>query len=341
MKKWVFSAGLVVGLAVSAVADIQAKHFPSRANWMLHLDLKALNGAPMGGFIRQSLDENVKRGLASFQTLSGINLTNDIDSLVVYGTAAAKTGAVMVVYGRFDVAKLTAVVGGAKEYQNKVLGERSLLSWNDKGRRTNLCFVDPTIAVLSQDEQAVREEVARIDGQAAGMGDGGPFSRVLEHEKGRFLAVQASDISGLGAANPQIQMFKQAEAFLLEVGQLSGANGLDCSLAIKARTQEMAQQFSQAAQGLQAILQLQAAQNPDAAALAQGAKVGLQGDVVSVSLALPEERLRKMAQARIEQHRAAAEARRAARLEKQGQAAGQAEGAPEAGGNKAVRPAFE
>lgn len=341
MKTWLMLAGALACAVFPARAEIKAKHFSANAKWMLHVDLKALNGAPMGQFIRQAIDENAKRGLASFQQLSGINLTNDVDSLVVYGTEQGKTGTVMVVYGRFDVAKVTAVVGGAKEYQNKVMGDRSLLSWSDKGRRTNLCFVDPTLAVLSQDEQAVRDAVARIDGQSAGMGEDGPFSRVLSHTKNRFLAVQASDVSALARVNPQVQMFKQAEAVLLEVGQLTGANGLDCSLAIKARTQEMAQQFSQAAQGIQALLQLQASQNPDAAALAQNVKVDLQGDVVSVSLALAEERIRKMISVRMEQQKAAAEARRAARQAKRGAAAADAEAEPAGGEKRNPRPAFE
>ena len=310
MKRLIGLAGLVVCVAAVAQAQIKAKHFSADAKWALHLDLKALNGAPMGQFIRQSMDENAQRGLASLQAMSGINLTNDIDSLVVCGKGDAQAGGVMYAYGRFDVAKLTAIAGGAKEFQNKVLGERSLLSWSDKGKRTSLCFIDPTFAILSQSEQQVQEAVAVVNGQAPGTGDDGPFASVLTHSKGRFFAVQVNNVAALVGNNPQLLMFKQAEAIRLEIGQLAEANGLECSLVVKASNKELAQQLGQAAQGLQALLMLQASQNPDAAALAQGVKVAQQDDFVTVSLKLREEALKKMVQTRVEQGKAAAAAAR-------------------------------
>jgi hypothetical protein len=304
---------LAACVATGVQAQIKAQHFPADAKWVLHLDLKALNQSPMGQFVRQAMDEEAHRGLASLKAMSGIDLTNDVDSLVVCGKGDAQAGGVMYVYGRFDIQKLTAIAGGAKEFQNKAFGERSLLSWQDKGKRNNLCFIDPTLAVMSQDEQLVQEAVKTIDGQVAGMGKEGPFGHVLTHSKDRFFALQANNLSAFAGANPQLQLFKQAEAVMLEVGQMAGANGLDCALAIKAATPELAQQMNQAAMGLQALFQLQAAQNPEAAAIAQGVKVGLQDTIVTVNLKLTEDVLKKQIQVRVEQRKAAQAARVAAR----------------------------
>jgi hypothetical protein len=338
MKRLFVLIGVIVG-AVVAQGQIKAAHFPADAKWMLHLDLRALNESPMGLFVRQTMAENANRGLASLQAMSGINLTNDVDSMVIYGSGRLQTGTVMVVYGRFDMAKVTAIASGAKEFQNKAFGERSLLSWNDKGKRANLCFVDPTMAVMSQDEKLVRDTLSRVDGQMAGLGENEKFARVLSRTKERFLALQACDVTALVGANPMAQVFKQAEAVLLEVSQLRDANGVDLVLAIKAQTTEMAQQFGQAAQGIQALLQLQAAQNPEVAALAQGVKVAVQGDMVSVNLAVSEAQIQKMVQVRVEQQKAAVEARRAARQAKRGAAVGVPDEQEEAV-KKPDRPAF-
>lgn len=294
-----------VCVATGVRAQIKTQHFPADSKWVLHLDLKALNEAPMGQFLRQAMDEEARRGMASLKAMSGIDLTNDVDSLVVCGKGDAQAGGVLYAYGRFDIKKLTAIAGGAKEFQNKAFGERSLLSWSDKGKRTSLCFVDPTQVVMSQDERLVQEAVSIIDGQTAGMGSDGPFGKVLSHSKGRFFALQANNLSALAGTDPQLQLFKQAEAVMLEVGQTDGANGLDCALAIKAATPELAQQMNQAAMGLQALFQLQAAQNPEAAAVAQGVKVGLQDTYVTVNLKLTEEMLKKQIQGRIGQRKAA------------------------------------
>jgi len=329
MKARIILCMLAICVAAGVRAQAKPQHFPADAKWMLHLDLKALNAAPMGQFIRQMMDEEAHRGLATLKMMSGIDLTNDVDSLVMCGKGDAAAGGVMYAYGRFDVQKLTTVAAKAKEYQNKAFGERSLLSWSDKGKRTNLCFIDPTLAVLSQDEQLVREAVSLIDGKVAGAGAANAaFGNVLAHKKARFFALQANNMSAFAGQNPQLQLLKQAEAVMLEVGQASGANGLDCALAMKAANKELAQQMSQAAMGLQAIFQLQADKNPEAAALAQSVKVGLQDDYVTVNLKVTEELLKKQIQVRVEQRKAAQATRQAARA-----AAANAEKKPD-------RPAF-
>lgn len=330
MQKWI-RVFLLTACGLSAMgAHPEARQFPPDAKWVMHLDVKALGDAPMGRFVRESLEEEAQRGLAALKAMSGIDLTNDVDAVVLCGKGDTKAGGVLYVYGRFDTAKLTAIAGARKDFQNKVLGERSLLSWSDRGKRATLCFIDPTLAVMSQDEALIEEAVARIDGKKPGLGTEQGFAKVLAHNTGRFFSFQANNLAALAGTNPQFLLFKQAEAVLLEIGQMSGGNGLDCALALKAPNAETAQQMSQAAMGLQAIMMLQAAQNPDAAALAQGVDVALQDTCVTVTLKLPEDLLRKLIQARIEQREAAQAARQARR-----------EAAPAPGAEKQpARPAF-
>lgn len=342
MRQWMLVMGVVLCVVVSARAQLKAAHLPSDAAAVVCVDLKELNASPMGAFIQQSLDDNARRGLSWLQSAAGINLTNDVDYFVAYTQGKLQTtGVVQVACGRFDVAKLTALVGGGKEFQNKALGERSLLSWREGSKRRHLCFIDPTMVILSWDEAQILEAVARVDGAARGAEGEGPFAQALSRKKGRFLAAQANSVAELAVANPKLQMLKQADALLLEVGQLAATNGLDCTLMVKASTKEQAQQMQQAAQGIQALLTLQAAQNPDAAAVAQSAQVALQDEVVVVSLRLPEDLMRKMIQVRVEQQRAAHEARRQARQAQRKDAAGANAGDDEeAGAKKPERPAF-
>jgi len=328
MRKW-FSVFLMAVCGASAVrAQIDVRHCPADAKWVMHLDVKALSAAPMGRFIQKSLDAEALRRMDALKAMSGIDLTNDVDSVVLCGKGGAQAGGVMYASGRFDIAKLTAIAGGGKEFQNRVFGKRSLLSWSDHGKRTALCFVDPTLVVMSQNEKQVEEAVDLIDGKKPGMGAEQGFAKVLAHDTGRFFSFQANNLEALAGSNPQFQLFKQAEAMLFELGQLEGANGIDCSLALKAPNVEMAQQLNQAALGLQALVMLQAAQNPDAAALAQGVKVALQDTVLTVNLKLPEETLKKMMQLQVAQREAAQAARQAKR-----------EAAPDAA-KQPERPAF-
>jgi len=140
----------------------------------------------------------------------------------------------MYAYGRFNIPKLTAIVGGSTDFESQTCGAHKVLSWSDKGKRTNLCFINPTLAVMSQDEQLVQEAITLIDGKAKGLSSDQSFAKMLMHRKGRFLSIQANNLAALAGANPQFQLFSQAEALQLEIGQLNGANGLDCALALKA-----------------------------------------------------------------------------------------------------------
>jgi len=337
MRRLFVIGGMVVCAAMAAQAQVKSGHVPPDATAVAHVDLKELNASPMGAFIRQSLDDNARRGLTWLQSMAGINLTNDVDSIVAYATGKLQmTGVVQVAYGRFDVAKLTAVAGGAKEFQNKALGERSLLSWTEGRKRRHLCFIDPTMVLLTWDEAHLLEAVVRFDRTDGATEGEGPFEQVLSRKKGRFFAAQVTDVAGLADANPKLQMFRQAEAALLEISQMEESNGVSCVLAVKAPSKELAMQLSQAAQGVQALFLLQAAQNPEAAEVAQGVKVELKEDLVTVTLKLKEESLRKMVQVRLEQRKAADAARRAARKaarEPADDGAAEAEKKPE-------RPAF-
>ena len=112
MKKWIRVFLLTVCGVSAGWAQPDARQFPSDAKWVLHLDLKALNGSPMGRFARESLGAEAQRGLAALKAMSGIDLTNDVDSVVVCGKGDARAGGVLYAYGRFDIAKLTAIAEG-------------------------------------------------------------------------------------------------------------------------------------------------------------------------------------------------------------------------------------
>lgn len=308
----VWLVGLACAVAV-ARGELRESALPADATWVLRVDVKALRAAPMGATVLRALEANATRELSAFRTRSGIDLTNDVDELVLCGRGNAPTSGVLFASGRFDVARATALAAQDPQLQKRALGRRSLLSWTERGRSAHLCFVDPTLAVLSEDEGRVRSAVAEAASRGVAHKGEGPFARALARRPGGFLVFQANELGALTAAAPQLQVLRQAEAVLLETGQQAGSSGLACTLTVTTASPEMAQQVHQTALGLQALLMLQAGQNPEMAALAQGVNVSLRGACVTVGLTLPEEVLRKQLLAFSEQRAAAQAARRAAR----------------------------
>lgn len=285
-------------LVLAANAQLKPSYFPQDTEWMLQLDVKALCESPMLRFIESALDEGAQRSLAAFQAMCGVNLTNDLDTVVVCGKGGMQDGGgVIYACGRFDVKRLTTLMGGAKEYSNAAIGEHSLISWTDNGKRNHACFIDPTLVVISQDEALAKQAVELIGGKAGGLA-ANAFAKTLERNKGRFAALQANKLSQLASVNPQLAMLGQAEALQMELGQLDTGKGLKLSLSIKSQNAEQAQQLSQTVLGLKAIMAMQAQQQPEIAKIAQNIDVSSQDTFVTLNMKLPEEMLQQAIAAR-------------------------------------------
>ena len=282
-------------LVLAANAQLKPSYFPQDTEWMLQFDFKALCESPVLRLIESVMDEDASRKLAALQAMYGVNLTNDLDTVVLCGKGGMQDGGgVLYACGRFDVKRLTALAGGAKEYSNAVIGEHSLISWTDNGKRNHACFIDPTLVVMSQDEAMAKQAVELIGGKAGGLAPDG-FAKTLERRKGRFAALQSNKLSQLASVNPQLAaMLGQAEALQLELGQLDDGKGLKLSLAVKSPNAEQAQQLSQTVLGLKALVMMQAQQQPEAAKLAQNIDVAQQDTYVSLNMKLPEDMLRQL-----------------------------------------------
>ena len=299
MKKTLISLILApFCLVLAANAQLKPGYFPQDTEWMLQLDVKALCESPMLRFIESSLDEGAQRSLAAFQTMCGVNLTNDLDAVVVCGKGGMQDGGgVIYASGRFDVKRLTTLMGGAKEYSNAAIGEHSLMSWTDNGKRNHACFIDSTLVVMSQDEAMAKQAVELIGGKAGGL-SADAFAKTLARSKGRFVALQANKLSQLASVTPQLAMLGQAEALQLELGQLDAGSGLKLSLSIKSSNAEQAQQLSQTALGLKALVMMQAQQQPEIAKIAQSIDVSQQDAYVTLNVSLPEDMLKMAIAAR-------------------------------------------
>lgn len=301
MKKLSLVSVFFFVFAASLQAQFKASYFSRDTQWILHADLKALNQSSMGHFLQRSLDDQVLRRLAALKAVSGIDLTNDVDAVAVCGKGNAEAGGIVYASGRFDVAKLSTIIGGAEAFQSQPFGKHTLLSWTDKGKRVYLSFAGSKMVVLSMSEPLLRETLNLIDGKSPrlGLAADAPAAGLLAHREGRFLTLQADNLSSLASTNNlPWQILAQAQALHLEVSQMSGANGLDCTLTLFAPNRETAQQMQQTAVGLQALFMMQAAKNPEAATAAQQVKVAVDDVRVSLTLQVPEALLLKVLQNR-------------------------------------------
>ena len=293
-------ASLVLGICLCATgiafAQFKPAHIPETATWVAHLDAKALRSGAIAGFIPQLLDDGTKQQAAAVQALVGINLATDIDTAVLFGNGNLSTNAVLALYGRFDVNRFTSVLGMASEFENRALGALSLLSWTDNGQRNNLCFLDPTHAIFSRDEN---EAVAAIK-QAATPAATAFGGNALAPRPNRLFLLHVSQVKEFFADNQQLAvLLNGTDSLLLDLCVRPDDGGIDGMVALAVGTPEQATQLYQVLLGLQALLTMQAKDKPDAAALAQQVKVQLDGQRINLHVSLSRQVLLQLIDAQI------------------------------------------
>jgi len=289
--KLILTAALI---SLSAAAQVKVSDFPAEMQFLAHIDLKTLVNSKTGDLLRQTMDDKTNRKIESFKALSGIDMMKDIDSIFILGDAEGKGSGVVYASGRFDVKKLTAILGGNDTFKSEPCGAHQILSWTDKEKVSHGCFVNPGLALASDNIDALKKSLAVIDGTGKKLDPASPFAGIIKNQPNRFASVVADKVSGMAETAPQLAMLKQADSLAFSIGQVSAEKAdLLLNANLSTATLEQAQQMGAMVMGLQAMMMMQAAQNPEVAAMAQNFKSEVAEKKITMSLKITEEQLKK------------------------------------------------
>ncbi|MFA7173907.1 MAG: hypothetical protein WC340_10930 [Kiritimatiellia bacterium] len=272
-------------LSLSAAAQVKVSDFPADTKMLAHIDMKALVNSKVGDLIKAAMDEKTNRKLDAFKAMSGIDVMKDLDSIFFLGGAENEGSGVLYASGRFDIKKLTAILGGNGAFKSNPYGAHQILSWSDNEQDKYGCFVNPTLAVLADDLTALKKSLSVIDGKGARLASASPLAPVIKSQSNRFAALYANKLDVVAESVPQLAMLKQANALELSVGQASAEQAdLLLNASLSTATLEEAQQMGAMVMGLQALLMIQAQQNPEMAALAQNFKSEVKDKTITMNL---------------------------------------------------------
>ena len=297
MKHTCLTLGIVFCATGLAFAQFKPAHVPEKATWFAQLDAKALRESAVAELVLRLLDDNALRQLADIHAVTGLNLTNDIDTVVLFGKGNPQANAVLSLYGRFDANRITTILGMGNEFQNRAVGRLNLLSWTDNGQRNNLCFVDPTHAVLSRDETEAIEAV----NQAAATTPNATLAKALAPVPNRIFVFQLNHFEDFVAENQQLVILKGTDSLILELsvnpGEGEDKGAVDGTITLNVGDLEQATQVYLVLLGLQAFLTLQAKENPQLATLAQQVKIDRQDQLINLRMNLPHQALKQLVDA--------------------------------------------
>ena len=288
MKRIVLAAGALLCLRALPTQAADLKDLPSETKWVLSLDMKAAQAAPMLTFIIDKIApakrQEAQTKLAAIKALFGVDLLNDIDQLVIAGNGNADMGGVAYVYGTFDVQRLSTILAGSKDFTTAPHGGFTVLGWNDD-KQKYISFAKPGLAMLSSSQTSLTDALDVLDGNKKGLAPDSTFKSALSRPSQGLLTVQAVDVPSIVGEQPKAQALKQAQALRLCVSA-SQPDALSAELSVTTASDDTALQIQQALMGIQALAMLRAGEAPEQATLASLAKISNQGRTVGVTLTL-------------------------------------------------------
>ena len=130
--KYILAAALLAASTVTA--QVKTSYFPADMKLLAHIDMKRLVSSRTGDLILGSMDEKSQRKMDSLTALSGIEMKKDLDSLYFLSADGGEHSGVVYATGRFDVKKLTTILGGNDGFKSEAFGPNNILTWTDKRR---------------------------------------------------------------------------------------------------------------------------------------------------------------------------------------------------------------
>ena len=291
-KRFLATAGALVCAQALMAGVASTKDLPADTKWVLRLDLQSAQASPLVtelvGKIAPAKRQQAQAKIAAFKALFGIDLLKDIQEVVVAGNGSADKGGAAYIYGSLDAARLTTILAGNATFSSSDYNGLKLLSWtddNDKKQKFG-SFIRPGLTVMSDKKEAVTAALDVLSGKVAGLAAGSSLKGAFANG-GAFLTVVAEDVPSIIGEQPKGQALRQAQSLCLNISAPQ-PDLLSASLAVKASSDETAQQIRQALTGIQALALLRAAEAPEQATLAQLAKINGEGSSVSIALDLPK-----------------------------------------------------
>ena len=303
MKAQIFATATLFAVFSSALSAAD-----SRLLNLVMPDAKVLAGVnvdqakttPFGQFVLTTLLQQQDQKLQQLATLTGFDPRRDVHELLLAsgGAPGNKTGLALAL-GAFDPAKIAAAAqlagAGAETYSGVSIIE-------DPQHQTGFAFLDSTLVVAGD----LANVKAAIDRHA-----GGPTIPIAlatqvnqlssAQDAWAISTVPPSTLKPPAAVPPAAGVNVQNALQKIESASAGVKFGSVVVLTgqAQAATPQDASSLGDVLKLFVSMAQVQAAQHPEAAALAQSLVVGTQGSIVKITLSLPEDQIQQLVKPKV------------------------------------------
>lgn len=256
------AAILVVVLVLAGpvtAASLQLGQLPSSAMWVAHADVEAFVHAKIGVFVLDQLKKpEAQAGLTVLKNLTGTDLTRDITSITLYGTAPGEQNGVAIIQGTFDQEKLLPLLRTNPTLREIKVGERTAYQWTDKpkadkpGPQRFGMFYRGNLVLVAGSQSMLSLAVGVLDGRQDSLASASPPK--ITPSAGTCLGVYVAQVPELPKGEKAAELFKKLVSGRFEAGE-ADAN-LFARLTVVTRDAATAGDLAKMAQGFLAFLDL-------------------------------------------------------------------------------------
>lgn len=264
---------IILGVSGFTTAGaLNRDQIPAGTNWLFHFDLDALRASDLGQLIQNDIISQEQEKIAAMTELLGSDLTQDLYGVTVYGAEGGPENATALFDGKFNPAKLTALLTLNKAYTKSDYNGCTLHHWQDEkhGDKSQVgAFAKENLIVIGQTKESVTDlldVMAGKSGSLSGLKDSA-LNSLCETADQPILFVAAQGLSELVGDNPNAAIMKNSRIFAALAAEKDG--NLKLNVHLEAETEEAAIQMEQLVRGMMALAMLHTSDDPAAARLLQ------------------------------------------------------------------------
>lgn len=289
-------AGAVLAFRQASAGPVDPNHLPALAIWYVHLDMEAARKTVLFKEIREEVNTKVplEDTLAQIRATLGFDPIADIKGVTLYGTSFTQGVGTVLVYGKLDHGGVQTMLAGNPGYAQGTHGKHIVHTWADKGKQPAACFYNQELIVLGDSKETVAAALDVLDGKTRG-----GSTLVKQQPPGAIAYAAASglrDVADQGLS----RLLAASEDIMLNLVEVEGK--AKATLAVTFRTPETATQMGKLAEGLRALLILNAQKAPVAADVASQIATSVEGTRVSATFECDSAKLLGQLRALHEEH---------------------------------------
>ncbi len=291
MKYKLSTTLLLAGSLLASATTVQQNAIQREAKWILHIDVDRLRDTQIGRYLVQ---KHVAPHVEQLDQAFKINLTNllsGVQSLTAYGTKFSlkdgqPEGVLLLRTDELTRKALIGLVVGLMQTDTNKFKALQIEPHAVYSIDSQLLVAMPPgpYVILGKNKARLDAATDVLAGKAPSLKGSGAMTDAPDFDESFVLLAVAEGFNEM-AVLPNAQMLKMAESARVLLDEKS--DQLNATVMLRSKTPEVAKQMQQIAEGLVALVSLNAPEDPDLKDLTSHLKCGVSDKTLKLQVSVP------------------------------------------------------